>query len=198
MASSSTASKRATAPAGQPAAEAAQAPGSGKKPKLVRDSFTIPKAEYAAIDSLKDRALAAGRSVKKSELLRAGLLLLTRLDNAALAQALAAVPPLKTGRPKQQPEQAPAAAAKAKKPGKATQDGKADKPSKAPKAGAAPAAAPAAPAAPQGSVTAAARKAAGGRKAPAAKPSAPAKPQPTVAAAPAPAGASRKPGTQPA
>ena len=27
-----------------------------KKPKLVRDSFTIPKDEYAAIDSLKQRA----------------------------------------------------------------------------------------------------------------------------------------------
>lgn len=27
----------------------------GKKPKLVRDSFTIPKDEYAVLDTLKDR-----------------------------------------------------------------------------------------------------------------------------------------------
>jgi hypothetical protein len=38
---------------------------SPKKPKLVRDSFTIPKNEYAAIDALKSRAIALGTSVKK-------------------------------------------------------------------------------------------------------------------------------------
>jgi hypothetical protein len=31
---------------------------SPKKPKLVRDSFTIPKTEFAAIDQLKTRAIA--------------------------------------------------------------------------------------------------------------------------------------------
>jgi len=72
---------------------------SSKKPKLVRDSFTIPKAEFAAIDLLKTRAIALGTSVKKSELLRAGLMLLTGLNDAALKAALAAVPTLKTGRP---------------------------------------------------------------------------------------------------
>jgi hypothetical protein len=70
-----------------------------KKPKLVRDSFTMPKQEYAAIESLKARSLAAGIAVKKSELLRAGLMALTALNDAALKQALAAVPTLKTGRP---------------------------------------------------------------------------------------------------
>ena len=49
---------------------------STRKPKLVRDSFTIPKNEYAAIDALKARAIALGTSVKKSELLRAGLMAL--------------------------------------------------------------------------------------------------------------------------
>ena len=42
---------------------------SSKKPKLVRDSFTIPKAEFAAIELLKTRAIGLGTSVKKSELL---------------------------------------------------------------------------------------------------------------------------------
>lgn len=72
---------------------------SNKKPKLVRDSFTIPKAEFAAIDLLKTRAISLGTSVKKSELLRAGLMLLTGLNDGALKAALASVPTLKTGRP---------------------------------------------------------------------------------------------------
>ena len=72
---------------------------SPKKPKLVRDSFTIPKNEYVAIEKLKDRAIALGTSVKKSELLRAGLMSLQSLNDAAYKAALAAVPTLKTGRP---------------------------------------------------------------------------------------------------
>lgn len=72
---------------------------SNKKPKLVRDSFTIPKAEFAAIETLKTRAIAMGTSVKKSELLRAGLMALQGLNDAAFKAALAAVPTLKTGRP---------------------------------------------------------------------------------------------------
>lgn len=72
---------------------------SNKKPKLVRDSFTIPKTEFAAIDALKTRAIALGSSVKKSELLRAGLMALQSLSDAAYKAAIAAVPTLKTGRP---------------------------------------------------------------------------------------------------
>jgi hypothetical protein len=72
---------------------------SNKKPKLVRDSFTIPKNEFAAIDALKTRAIALGTSVKKSELLRAGLMALQGLSDAAYKAALSAVPTLKTGRP---------------------------------------------------------------------------------------------------
>ncbi|MES2839854.1 MAG: hypothetical protein V4794_06220 [Pseudomonadota bacterium] len=72
---------------------------SSKKPKLVRDSFTIPKTEFAAIETLKTRAIALGTSVKKSELLRAGLMALQGLNDAAYKAALSAVPTLKTGRP---------------------------------------------------------------------------------------------------
>ncbi len=72
---------------------------SNKKPKLVRDSFTIPKAEFAGIETLKSRAIALGTSVKKSELLRAGLMALQGLNDAAYKAALSAVPTLKTGRP---------------------------------------------------------------------------------------------------
>ena len=73
-----------------------------KKSKLVRDSFTIPKQEYAAIDGLKARALAQGVAIKKSELLRAGLMALNAMSDAKLKAALAQVPTLKTGRPSAQ------------------------------------------------------------------------------------------------
>ena len=70
-----------------------------KKPKLVRDSFTIPKLEYAVIEELKQRAAKLGAPVKKSELLRAGIKLLATLATADYLAALAAVPTIKTGRP---------------------------------------------------------------------------------------------------
>ena len=70
-----------------------------KKPKLVRDSFTIPKDEYAVIDTLKLRGAKLDHPVKKSELLRAGLKLLASLNDQQLQAALKAVPAIKTGRP---------------------------------------------------------------------------------------------------
>ena len=82
-----------------PASPAAKAADKPKKPKLVRDSFTIPKAEYAVIDVLKQRAAKAGSHAKKSELLRAGLKALSTMDDQAFTAALAAVPAIKTGRP---------------------------------------------------------------------------------------------------
>lgn len=88
---------------------------SAKKPKLVRDSFTIPKNEFAAIEALKARAIALGTSVKKSELLRAGLMTLQGLSDTAYKAALSAVPTLKTGRPASTATEQPAKAAAAKK-----------------------------------------------------------------------------------
>ena len=107
-ASAKTPSKRpaATAPAKAKPAAPAPAPAlptkedRAKKPKLVRDSFTIPKDEYAVIEALKQRANALAQPVKKSELLRAGLKMLAGLSDAALRSALQAVPSIKTGRPK--------------------------------------------------------------------------------------------------
>lgn len=84
-------------------------PAAEGKVKLVRDSFTMPKDEYAQIDALKQRAAAQARVVKKSEILRAGIAALAQLSDAELLLALGAVPSLKTGRPKQaEPEPAPA------------------------------------------------------------------------------------------
>ncbi len=71
-----------------------------KKPKLVRDSFTIPKDEYVVIDSLKIRAGKLGQAVKKSELLRAGVKALAAMSDIQFKAALSNVPTIKTGRPK--------------------------------------------------------------------------------------------------
>lgn len=70
-----------------------------RKPKLVRDSFTIPKVEYIVLEALKQRATRLTHSVKKSELLRAGIKALAALSDAAFLKALAQVPAIKTGRP---------------------------------------------------------------------------------------------------
>jgi len=87
-------------PTATPAPSPAPVEAAVKPKKLVRDSFTIPRAEYAVIDVLKKRVATAGRSAKKSELLRAGLMALSAMDDAALLLAVDAVPAIKTGRPK--------------------------------------------------------------------------------------------------
>ena len=74
-------------------------PEKPKKPKLVRDSFTIPKPEYVVLDSLKQRAAKAGTPAKKSEVLRAGIKALAAMSDVAFQAALGAVPAIKTGRP---------------------------------------------------------------------------------------------------
>ena len=71
-----------------------------KKVKLVRDSFTVPKNELNVLGDLKLRALSMKLSIKKSELLRAGIKALAAMDDAAFVASLNAVPTLKTGRPK--------------------------------------------------------------------------------------------------
>ena len=70
-----------------------------KKPKLVRDSFTIPKVEYVVLEALKLRAAKLTRTVKKSELLRAGIKALAAQSDAAFLSSLEKVPAIKTGRP---------------------------------------------------------------------------------------------------
>ena len=69
------------------------------KEKVIRDSFSFPEHDYLKISELKKTCLAEGIHVKKSELLRAGLQLLTKLSLAELKQAIEQVEKVKTGRP---------------------------------------------------------------------------------------------------
>jgi hypothetical protein len=98
----SPATKTKTASSAKPSTQAKAKPVAEpktKKPKLVRDSFTFPKDEYQAIAALKVKALGLKQSVKKSEILRAGLMLISSLNDKAFLAALNKVPALKTGRP---------------------------------------------------------------------------------------------------
>lgn len=104
----SRASSKASAPASAPVPALAK-DAKAKKPKLVRDSFTIPKDEYTVIEALKQRCATLAQPVKKSELLRAGLKVLASMDDAALRTAVQAVPSIKTGRPKAETAPTPAA-----------------------------------------------------------------------------------------
>jgi hypothetical protein len=90
------AKKSASKPSVKPAA---QKPAKVKKPKLVRDSFTIPKVEYTVLDELKQRAGKLSSPAKKSELIRAGVKALAAMSDVAFLAALKAVPAVKTGRP---------------------------------------------------------------------------------------------------
>ena len=71
-----------------------------RKAKLVRDSFTMPEQEYAVLGQVKKACLKAGFDIKKSELLRIGVALISQLDMATLQKVLNSLPQLKTGRPK--------------------------------------------------------------------------------------------------
>lgn len=70
-----------------------------EKIKMERDSFTMPKDEYAQLSLLKSRLTALGQPAKKSELLRAGIKLLVAMSDNTLKTTLAKVPVIKTGRP---------------------------------------------------------------------------------------------------
>lgn len=94
------ASSQAAAPKTKTGTTAAPKPTKVKKPKLVRDSFTIPKDEYAVLDELKQRCVKLAHPARKSELLRAGLKALAAMSDKALLATLQAVPAIKTGRPK--------------------------------------------------------------------------------------------------
>lgn len=73
---------------------------SAGKEKVLRDSFSMPKSDFEKIAELKAQCNKQGLHVKKSELLRAGLHALSKMNAAQLKQAVAGLEVVKTGRPK--------------------------------------------------------------------------------------------------
>ena len=76
-------------------------PAKDKTPKLKmeRDSFTMPKNEYAQFSLLKERLIKLGQPAKKSELIRAGIMQLTAMTDTALKAGLSKVLAIKTDQP---------------------------------------------------------------------------------------------------
>lgn len=97
----STASKAAARQTPQTAkAPKAAKPASEKKPKLVRDSFTLPQADHELIKQCKKTALAAGRETKKSEVVRAAIQSFAALPAARQIAAYGKLQAIALGRPK--------------------------------------------------------------------------------------------------
>jgi flagellar basal body-associated protein FliL len=69
------------------------------KTKVIRDSFSFPEQDYIKISELKKSCLTNGIHVKKSEILRAGLLLLSQLNFSELKLAVEKIEKVQTGRP---------------------------------------------------------------------------------------------------
>jgi len=88
-------------------AEVVMDDGVGKSPepekpereRVIRDSFTLPVSDYQRISRIQERALKASFHANKSEIMRAGLLILDELPDAELTSALRRVEKIKTGRP---------------------------------------------------------------------------------------------------
>jgi hypothetical protein len=66
---------------------------------MIRDSFTMPEAEYSLIAAVKKRCLALGVSAKKSEVLRAAIIGFVAQSDAAVTAAVKSLTAIKTGRP---------------------------------------------------------------------------------------------------
>ncbi len=71
-----------------------------KKPKLVRDSFTMPLADHDLIKLCKKTAVASGRETKKSEVVRAAIQNFAALSTAQQLAAYAKLQAIALGRPK--------------------------------------------------------------------------------------------------
>src|SRR5260363_322042 len=72
-----------------------------KRPlKVVRDTFSIPESDYLLLNKCKNRGIEFKCVVNKSEIVRAGLILLNKLPDEEFVKALKLVKKIKMGRPK--------------------------------------------------------------------------------------------------
>jgi hypothetical protein len=73
--------------------------GTPRVDKVIRDSFTMPAADYESITRIKQRAMKSGVGTNKSEILRAGLAVLDRMTDKDLLKVFEKLPKVKPGRP---------------------------------------------------------------------------------------------------
>ena len=65
--------------------------------RVKRDTFSMPIEDHEKIRELRTRCLKMGQDTTRSELVRAGILLLSKLNNSDLKEALEEVIKLKPG-----------------------------------------------------------------------------------------------------
>lgn len=68
--------------------------------RVIREAFTIPEGEHGQIEAIRAQMLSGAVAVSKSEVLRAGLLLLFEADEDARRAVFDRLERVKTGRPK--------------------------------------------------------------------------------------------------
>lgn len=68
--------------------------------KVVRDTFTISIKDYELINLCKTRLLTKHYSANKSEIVRAGLIVLSQMSDEDILSAIQNVEKIKTGRPR--------------------------------------------------------------------------------------------------
>lgn len=68
--------------------------------KVLREAFTIPESEHGQIEAIRAQMLSGAVAVSKSQVLRAGLLLLFEADENARRAVFERLERVKTGRPK--------------------------------------------------------------------------------------------------
>jgi hypothetical protein len=73
-------------------------PSIAEKESVIRDSFTMPTADYALLELIKARCLQVGKGVNKSEIVRAGLQALSKLSTDELVSAFDGVVKVPVGR----------------------------------------------------------------------------------------------------
>lgn len=74
-----------------------------KKPRAGSNRYKFPDDEYAQLTALKQRLMTLGLDVKRSELLRAGLMLLLAMGDVQLKKAVVKVDSVRIGHPPKTP-----------------------------------------------------------------------------------------------
>ena len=70
------------------------------RPKIIRDSFTLPEDDYMLLGKIKQECMRGGIDTNKSEIVRAGLKALAAMNREELKEAFRRVEKIKSGRPK--------------------------------------------------------------------------------------------------
>ena len=70
------------------------------RPKIIRDSFTLPEDDYMLLGIIKQECMRSGIDTNKSEIVRAGLKILATMNRGELKEAFRRVEKIKAGRPK--------------------------------------------------------------------------------------------------